>query len=201
MVTRPRYLVRLSNDKGYRPQDWPALSASANDALRDLGANVGAIRIATNAIGLHLFVDSEDQLNLALERLTAAVGGVISHSRLDVPSEPKPKDVAVREAKDLFNEERYWECHDVLEKTRLEASGREPAGAEAKILQGFILVAAAFMHHQRAEDETALSVLRRALRKLEAWSESRYLSLDVESIRENVRRILEAGAMTPFSIA
>lgn len=74
----------------------------------------------------------------------------------------KPEEELLSEARDYFNAERYWECHETL-----EGIWRQKHGDEKCLLQGIILVCAAFVHHQKGEDAVALGILRRAAKQLE----------------------------------
>ena len=195
-----RYLVRLENEKGHLPSDWRTVRISADDAVRGFEVRVGAIRIGTRVIGLHLFIEKEEQLDQIFERLGSALGKVIEHRALDVEHEAKPKEQILEEAKALFNEERYWECHEILERVSSMPGGVEIGSPEAKLFQGLVLVAAAFIHYQRASQQIALSVLQRSLRKLEAWTEDSYMSLDVKSLKENIQRIINSNEISPFQL-
>jgi len=199
-VTRPKYLVRLANDRGFAPRDWQHASDIANKAVRELGGRVGATRIGTKVVGFHLLLQKNEDIDEALRRLSSAMGSVTSWRQLGVPREPKPKEELIEDAKELFNEERFWECHETLERLWLEVGGKDVLSTEVEVLHGLILVAAAFVHYQRAEDEVALSVLRRALRNLDAWQEDHYLSLDTESLKQNLRGILDSGVLHSFPL-
>ncbi len=197
-MARLRYLVRLANERDYKPPDWRSVSTAASEAIQDLGANVGAIRVGSKVVGLHLFIEKEDQLNDALDRLGSSVGKVIDHRRLDVPLESKPKEVMIQDAKEMFNDERFWECHEILEKLWMDVGGREALSPEVKLLQGMVLIAAAFVHHQRAEDDIALNVLRRAKKKMDLWQDDQYLSLNISAMKGEIDRILDSGQVARF---
>ena len=62
----------------------------------------------------------------------------------------------VDEARSLFNHERFWEGHEVL-----ESLWRVSTGAEKSLVQGIILVCAAYVHVQKDEEEVALGVASR----------------------------------------
>src|SRR5574340_990867 len=61
----------------------------------------------------------------------------------------------------LFNRERYFEAHEVLEAVWLEASGDRKA-----FLHGLIQVAAAFHHHSRRNRAGFRSLLEKGCAKL-----------------------------------
>jgi len=97
-------------------------------------------------------------------------------------------------ARALFNAERYWECHEVL-----EGLWRQKKGEEKDLLQGIILVCAAFVHHQKGEEEVALSVLRRGSSQLE-FPGGEYGGFDVPKLRREVQRVLSLRRFTNFGV-
>ncbi len=98
------------------------------------------------------------------------------------------------EARDYFNAERYWECHEVL-----EGIWRQKQGEEKRFLQGIILVCAAFVHHQKREDAVALGVLKRALPQLN-FSTPAYGGFNVAKLRGNAEKIIAEGRFTNFRV-
>ncbi len=105
-------------------------------------------------------------------------------------AEPKLFD----EARRLFNDERYWECHEVL-----EGVWRKKQGDERSLLQGIILVCAAFIHHQKGEEAVALGVLARAIRQLR-FPEREYGGFDVPELRKNVDDIIQSRDFRNFKV-
>jgi len=104
------------------------------------------------------------------------------------------KEASVAEAVSLFNAERFWEAHEVL-----EALWRVAVGEEKTLLQGLILVCAAFVHVQKGEHEVALGVATRSIPKL-AWKERAYKDIAVAAVRETVMRMVDGGALSLFKI-
>ena len=100
----------------------------------------------------------------------------------------------LREARKMFNAERYWECHEVL-----EGLWRQKQGEERRLLQGIILVCAAFVHHQKGEEEVALGVLRRAAGQLEYHAQN-YGVFDVPSLKRSVAGQLEMQKISVFRV-
>jgi uncharacterized protein len=98
------------------------------------------------------------------------------------------------EARDLFNDERYWECHEVL-----EGVWRTKQGEEKSLLQGIILVCAAFVHHQKGEEAVALGVLGRAVRQL-AYSGPVYAGFNMDELKRSVAEILQTRNFWNFRI-
>lgn len=101
---------------------------------------------------------------------------------------------AIELAVSYFNQERYWESHEILESV-----WRITKGDEKELLQGMILVDAAFVHVQKKEPDVAMGVLRRAVKQLE-WKERCYHGVDIQAIREKARKIVDDGEFEIFRI-
>jgi hypothetical protein len=113
---------------------------------------------------------------------------------LNVAPPFKAEEELLAEARELFNSERYWESHEVL-----EGIWRQKHGEEKRLLQGIILVCAAFVHHQKGEEDVALGVLRRAAKQLD-YSVPNYGGFDLEALRTNVQRILDDRSFSTFRV-
>src|SRR5437588_610311 len=106
-----RYLVRLANERGLLPADKTII---LNELRRRMGSLPGAatnIRVGTKAIEFELF-GPPDLAAKPYEACWAPLGRLITWRPLDHASgAPDPRAV-VSEARQLFNEERYWEVHE-----------------------------------------------------------------------------------------
>ncbi len=98
------------------------------------------------------------------------------------------------EARSLFNAERYWECHEVLEE-----AWRNMQGDEKSFTQGVILLCAAFVHHQKGEETVALGVLARAVKQL-SFPGGSLEGFDAEKLRGRSESIMSDGKFVPFEI-
>lgn len=105
---------------------------------------------------------------------------------LNEPPKFKPKDETISKAIEYFNGERFWEAHE-----ELEAIWRSSTGPEKTLLQGLILVCAAFVHVQKGEQEVARSILRRADKQL-VHSTTEYHGIEVRKLKLEVEGILES---------
>jgi uncharacterized protein len=127
-----------------------------------------------------------------------AAAGPISQTEFVTDLNKAPEYLAdgdiLSKAKALFNAERYWECHEAL-----EGLWRQKQGDEKRLLQGIILVCAAYVHHQKGEDGVALGVLTRG-EKLIDYPHQWYGGFDVSKLRSDVRSILEARRLTGFRV-
>ncbi len=83
----------------------------------------------------------------------------------------------------LFNAGRFWHCHEALEKVWLRESGDTKT-----VLQGVILIAAAFHHQSKRHRQGMLSTMQRGFDRLDKLDN--VYGIDVMSLRATVRRIL-----------
>ncbi len=122
-------------------------------------------------------------------------GETLTLRQLDIPTPPPTSSrEVITLARGLFNDERFWETHE-----EVEALWKTKNGEEKEMLQGFILVAVAFVHLQKNEVKICLSVLKRALKKLEV-SIHGYEGLDVDLIREKVQEVLKTQNPVIFMV-
>ena len=155
--------------------------------------NASHFRIGNHAIEFNLFSrDLNDQEN---QRKLIETQGykAITVRLLDIQPLPATRDDLLAEGVILFNEERFWESHEVLEQL-----WRTSNGLERDALQGLILTAAAFVHYQRDEDKICLSVLQRARNKLPPL-QSRG-SVDLKHVRASIDSILKSKQIRLFRL-
>ena len=98
------------------------------------------------------------------------------------------------EARRLFNGERYWECHEVL-----EGLWRTKQGEEKSLLQGIILICTAFVHHQKGEEEIAIGVLARAIKQL-TYPKPEYGGFVVTDLKREVEGIIASRVFYCFRV-
>ena len=72
----------------------------------------------------------------------------------------------------------------------MEGAWTQSRDNEKELIQGLILVAAALVHYQKAEDEICLSVLGRALEKLHDKS-GKYCRINVDDVKQKVVEMLD----------
>jgi len=145
------------------------------------------------ALEIDVFVNSRPDFDL-LQAALEPVSKIEFVHDLNEPPPHKSKEEIISEARSYFNSERFWEAHETL-----EALWRVSSGDEKLLLQGLILVCAAFVHHQKGEEETGQSVLRRASRQLN-WPQSMYEEMDLERLRRRVQKILATKRFQVFRI-
>jgi hypothetical protein len=104
------------------------------------------------------------------------------------------KDEAIKNAIKLFNDEKYWGAHEAL-----EGVWKVSDGTEKSILNGIILVAAAFVHDQKDEPDICLSILQRARKKLDGAA-GMYQGIDIDRVSDLISKIINSGRIERFTI-
>lgn len=177
-----RYLVRLANDQAYTPNDVKSLEAKIRELLGS-AHKIGNLRISANAIEFDFFGNQAD-LNRSKSILEAKVSKVVTLRSLESSIPKREEGEMLLEGVDLFNHERFWEAHEVLEEIWHPAKG---VGRD--IIQGLILTAAALVHYQKNETAICLSILGRARGKLGGLDH--FKGLDIRRLREKIGKMLE----------
>jgi uncharacterized protein len=187
-----RYLLRVANEDGYSPRD---VERVAGTIRKILGSRESAshFRVATDALEFNMFAENEEELEQRKRRLTQGLFKIVSVKPLDTPPKVVDKDEALEEGVQLFNDERFWECHEVLEQ-----AWHVSKGVERDAIQSIILTAAAFVHYQKGEDEICLSILKRA--KARMASAKTYNRIDLERLESNIEGILDSEKIRLFKL-
>ncbi len=190
-----RFLMRVANKEYLTPENIEAISHRSNSLLKPYHASAGNIRVSKHAIEMDLFPPNVRDAAALAHQLEQEFGEILTLRQLDLPTPPpaSSRDV-IALARDLFNDERFWETHE-----EVEALWKTKKDAEKEMLQGFILVAVAFVHLQKSEVEICLSVLKRAFKKLNVPIH-RYEGLNIDLIREDIQEILKTGTPVIFKV-
>ena len=187
-----RYLVRLANSKRYGPRDAVGLSIRIRDLLGSKDT-IGNLRVSRRAVEFDLFANDPVELEARKLILESKVARILTLKSLDQAPANRDKLEVLREGIGLFNEERFWECHEVLEQIWHPAKG-----ADREIIQGLILTAAALVHAQKDETDVCLSMLRKARGKL--GSNAAYEGVGLQQVRISIDRILASKHPVPFRV-
>ena len=134
---------------------------------------------------------SESDLDELVEKLSSI--RPLDHAK-HVIEEIVEKEKAISEGVDYFNNERFWECHEILEGVWKNCDGNEKF-----LVQGLILVAAGLVHYQKDEDSICISIFNRALEKLEN-SNGNYHNLDIDKIKEIITEMINSKDVSSFLI-
>jgi len=190
LFTRMRYLIRVDSmdDANHK------LLATVRTVARSVGVEACNPKWTSyGALELDIFAASKadfETFHVAAQPL----GTFEFVTDLNIAPPHLSLEQIFSEARGYFNSERYWEFHEVLER-----AWRITVGEEKNRIQGIILMCAAFVHHQKGEDEVALSVLRRALKQLDFKTAS-YYGIKVNSLRRHLSLIVSSAIFETFRI-
>jgi hypothetical protein len=154
-----------------------------NSTIRDC-------RISSKFIEFDISIP-KNNLEVLLEKLVSI--GKLDHFR-HIIEEQIEKNQLIKDGIFYFNNERFWESHEAL-----EGAWKQCTGNEKELIQGIILVAAAFVHYQKYENKICLSVLGRALKKLHDKS-GKYHDANIDSIKQKLFGMLDKNEITIFTI-
>lgn len=188
-----RYLVRLENSRHLTAGDYRNVRSFYGEMLSRLGCTVNSTRISSFAVEVDFFSEDGGSARAAIGRLESS-GKVLSVTDLMADEAPGRKEDVLEEARELFNQERFWEVHE-----KVEGVWRAAAGEEKAVQQSIILYASALVHYQKNETETTLRMLRRALEKMK-WGEDSYYSFDLGMMRREAESMLASGSVHIFRL-
>lgn len=182
-------MLHLKNS-GYNPTDSNKLLSEARNLSAGLNVIIRDTRVSNKYVEYDISI-SKEQLDELVKRLQPIAS--LDHAKL-VVEEQLEKAEAIRKGIFYFNNERYWECHEVL-----EGVWKKCYEGEKDLVQGLILVAAALVHYQKNENDICISILDRALKKLTNTS-GNYNNIDIDSLRNKIEEIRKTKKITTFAI-
>jgi uncharacterized protein len=185
-----RYMLHLQNTLPYTPKDAAALLHRARE-LVEHKASIRDARISKKYIEFDAGIPEDRDVKTIVASLEA-IAPLASYD--EVIERQMEKDKALKRAVELFNDEKYWEAHEGLEHVWKNANG-----IEKEILNGIILVAAAFVHDEKGEQDICISILRRARKKLDRAS-GNYFGIDTNRIADVISEIINTGKVDRFTI-
>jgi Holliday junction resolvase-like predicted endonuclease len=185
-----RFMVYLNNQQ-FSSLDANFILKNARKSVGTYDIIVRDCRVSRFFIELDISISKEEKIENIIDLLKE-----ISSLKefVEVKERVYKKKEAIERSIQLFNEEKYWWSHEVLEGIWKIASG-----SEKELLNGLILVAAAFVHDQKNEKEISLSILQRALIKLFS-SSGTYYAINVDIIKEKIKNIIENKQISRFTI-
>lgn len=185
-----RYMAYLKNE-GFGPKDARLLLSNARQIVEKYDILIRDVRVSNRFIEFDISLGNIEDLE-KIRSIFSFIGQYIDRYKV------VEKDLKIEEslilAKKLFNDEKYWITHEVL-----EGVWKKAYGDEKDLLNGLILVAAAFVHYQKNEKDIALSIMRRALKKLTTVNE-KYFGIDVVSIKSQVSEMVKSSTIRNFTI-
>ncbi len=162
------------------------------------------LRVASNNIQfdvilpLHYVHERKLTLDSISKALESEIGKILTVVEISPGSSPCPTEAVPEVFLSRFNEERYWEAHEILEGWWRY----EPNVSTKRNLQGWILVCAALVHHQKCRDSVALEILKRASLLLSRVDTGTQLAPGLDSARllATVRSQLRRKTVEPFKL-
>ena len=184
-----RFMLHLKNEN-YVPKDASELLHQSRDLSSGMNVTIRDTRVSKKFLEFDVSIKKEnlDELLAKMKPL-----GELDHAK-HVVEEEIPKEDAIKDGIFYFNDERFWECHEVL-----EGVWKKCYEGEKDLVQGIILVAAALVHYQKNENQICISILNRALDKLSKAS-GKYHNIDVDGLRQKVNQIITSGKIMTFLI-
>lgn len=179
-----RLLVLVKNNN-FKSSDRKKL---INDLRQRFGEFfiINDIRIASEHIEIDITCDTSEKVIKIKE-----FGEILLVRDLSIRDE---NINVLQKAKELFNAERFWEFHELLEEL-----WKKKNGDEKRLLHGLILVAASLVHMQRNNLSNSISIMQRALEELKPF-DGFYNGIDISSIKIKIISMLKENKIQPFMI-
>ena len=185
-----RYMVYLKNEK-YNPNDATWILSLSRNILHDDKIIIRDVRVATHFLELDISIATSSGIGKIKSKLSH-IAPIIDIDR--IIEKELDKRECLELARELFNNEKYWKTHEVL-----EGIWKHTQGDERDLLNGIILVAAALVHYQKAELAICISIMKRALVKLNN-SYGKYYDVDIDSLKREVTNMVKSSKVSNFRI-
>jgi predicted metal-dependent hydrolase len=179
-----RLLIIVENH-GFVPANRESLISYLRQTFNNLFI-VNDVRVASDHIEIDVFCD--DLKNLGKVNEFSKLMFFRDLSRFEFNGDIFKKVI------ELFNSERFWEVHELLEILWRKAEGKEKS-----LLHGLILTAAALVHIQRNNITRAVSIFKRALYEMKDFSGT-YNGINVSLIKMKILDMIEKNEFKPFKI-
>jgi len=184
-----RYMIHLKNHV-FHPKNAVSIRRKAREITNDLNCIIRDCRVSSDKIEFDVSIAKE-----SLEKLTFRLNSIGPlNSVRHIVEEKIEKEDAIKQGIFYFNNERFWESHEVF-----EGVWKKCYEGEKELVQGIILVAAALVHFQKNENDICFSILDRALQKL-SHSSGMYYQIDMDAFYQKVQSMKKAGKISTFAI-
>ncbi|MFB5597482.1 MAG: DUF309 domain-containing protein [Nitrosopumilaceae archaeon] len=181
-------MLHLKNN-GYLPKNSRELVHKARELCSNI-ASIRVARVASKFIELDVSVEKE-KFQTVVDKLSPI--GKLDNARHVVDEEIQKED-GIKDGIFYYNNERFWEAHEAW-----EGAWKQSSGKEKELIQGIILVAVAFAHSQKNDDEIGIGMLGRALEKIGDYS-GMYQNIDVDRIKSKIIDMKHNKQLTRFQI-
>ena len=186
-----RFMLYLNN-KQFSPSDANLILKKTRELTQSIEIIIRDCRISTKFIELDISISKEYNVDKVLN-LLKPISSI--KELIEVKERHFPKNEAINNAIVLFNEEKYWWSHEALEMI-----WKESHGEEKQLLNGLILVCAAFVHYQKDECNVCLSILERSMIKFSTVKKSIYYGINIDGIKKRITEILQNKEIVLFKI-
>ena len=186
-----RFMLYLHN-KQFLPSDANLILKKTRELTQSIEIIIRDCRISTKFIELDISIPKTYEVDKVLNLLKtiSSIKEVI-----EVKERHYTKIEAINNAIVLFNDEKYWWSHEALEMI-----WKESHGEEKQLLNGLILVCAAFVHYQKDEYNVCLSILERSMIKFSTVKKSIYYGINIDEIKKRITEILQNKEIALFKI-
>lgn len=185
-----RCMVYLKNER-YLPKDATSILSLSRNIFQDDKIIIRDVRVASHFLELDISIPASSEIEKIKSKFSQ-IATIIEIDRI-IEKELHKKE-SIKLARELFNNEKYWKTHEVLEGT-----WKHTRGGERDLLNGIILVAAALVHYQKDELEICISIMKRALVKLNN-SNGKYHDVDVDSLKREVTKMVKSSKVSNIRI-
>ena len=185
-----RYMLHLANDSKFTRENAKTILRDSRDLSYGMNLILRDCRVSKKYIELDTSIP-ENRLDDLIEKLSSIAK--LDHAK-HVIEETFEKEDAISQGISYFNDERFWECHEVL-----EGVWKSIDGDEKSLVNGLILVAAGLVHYQKYEDDICISIFKRALDKLQN-SKGKYHNIDIDRIKKLVINMINTKEIFSFMI-
>ena len=179
-------------NKHFLPSDANLILKKTRELTQSIEIIIRDCRISTKFIELDISIPKTYEVDKVLNLLKtiSSIKEVI-----EVKERHYTKNEAINNAIVLFNDEKYWWSHEALEMI-----WKESHGEEKQLLNGLILVCAAFVHYQKDECNVCLSILERSMIKFSTVKKSIYYGINIDEIKKRITEILQNKEIVLFKI-
>lgn len=185
---KKRYLVYLDNKNNYLPTYSNSVLRSLRSLLQNYNlAAVRDIRISSYFIELDVITRHAFSLSAKDHDFfgpISSIGSLLRLEELNEQSDFLSHENALMCSIFLFNMERYWKSHEVLESIWKDSKGQTKS-----LLNGLILVDAAYVHFQKGENDIFLSILNRSLEKFRDYPEY-FFDINMSFLLKDINKII-----------
>jgi uncharacterized protein len=186
-----RFMLYLDN-KQFLPSDANSILRKTRELTQSIEIIIRDCRISTKFIELDTSIPKKYDVDKVLN-LLKTISAI--KELIEVKERHFTKNEAINNAIVLFNEEKYWWSHEALEMI-----WKESKGEEKQLLNGLILVCAAFVHNQKDEYNICLSILERSMIKFSTVKETIYYGINIDDIKKRITKILQNKEIVQFKI-